>query len=147
MSTLTDEITIVNNNEVMTEQPKKHPGGRPPRGKYKLKSRTVDDEAPALEHLELAGIEAIRYLRAVTNGEETKPHWARVDAAKEILKHAIGRPSVRIDLPTGGNNFYFQLILQAQASERKEIKEPDVIDVTPQHIDKTPDDVDNNHNI
>jgi len=98
--------------------------------KYKIKSRTIDKEAEPLEHIELAAKEAARYLRAVVNGEELKPSWPRIDSAKYMLDHAIGKAKSKIELPAGSANFYFQMILTANKSdgESPKIEEAKVLE-------------------
>ncbi len=98
------------------------------RFKYKLKTIVVDHAAEPIEHFKVAAKEAARYLRACVNGEELKPSHARIDASKYIIDQVQGKATQKLELPAGGNNFYFQLILLAE-KEKETPESKDIIDV------------------
>ena len=67
------------------------------KGKSGRKKKTVE-LANTAQILSGAAPHAARYLRDIATGKVTKPSWSKIDVAKYILDHELGKPRIKAEL-------------------------------------------------
>jgi len=95
----------------------------------------IGDDAPpsasVRDVLELSAPEAARYVRACVNGQERKPHYARLDLAKYVIDHHLGKATTKVSAPVDANGNaiipYTQIIVMANR-EQKRLQETGAVD-------------------
>ena len=74
--------------------------------------------------IDTTATQAASYLLSVIRGEIKNPDWKKIEVAKFVIEHHLGRPKQKITLPSDSEGRvivpYSQIILMAEQAEQKD---------------------------
>ena len=82
--------------------------------------------------MDAAAPHAARYLLKVMRGEVKNPDWKRIEVAKFVIDHHLGKPTTKIALPSDAQGRtiipYSQLVILAEKAEKHQKESSQIVE-------------------